>query len=453
MKRLGLTALLLAAPSTAMAFQLSGYMWETDDLPLNFVMSDYLEDSLPQNPDANTGLYYQEKALVRSYCNWHWTEACDVLLPDDTVYDAAPCAEISYSYGGMVPGNEGPTNDGINKIYFDDPSDDAGTGVNGFMRPRTANVLIKEIAGEFIYKLVDADIVFNDNIDWGTTEDIEAGCVGGEMAIESTATHEVGHLWGMGHSCEQDEVCSNDAFLSATMFWTGGACDTSRSEINNDDVDGITALYGPFATFKTQSPRFGPAPLEVCFELVTEDVITDASWNFGDGNRSEELEPCHTYTDQGQYTVTANLTGDSETCGEWDFDYRELAYVLVCEEPKPEFYAEAAANTAGTVYQMITTTDVSTYGCIDEIEWAVFDKKGGEELQSIGAWSPKIDFDGPGDYWVELTVGGPAGSNSAGFSVNVEEQTLGACTSAPQRKGGLAGLVLALGVLLRRRRR
>jgi len=452
MKRLGLTALLFAAPSTAMAFQLSGYMWDTDDLPLSFVMSDYLEDSLPQNPDANTGLYYQEQSMIRSYCNWHWTPECDALLPDDPVVDAAPCAEISYSYGGMVPGHEGPTNDGINKIYFDDPSDDAGAGVNGFMRPRTANVLIKEIAGEFIYKLVDADIVFNDNIDWGTTEDIEAGCGGGEMALESTGTHEVGHLWGMGHSCEQDEVCSNDAFLSATMFWTGGPCDTSRSEINNDDVDGITAIYGPFATFSTQSPRFGPAPLEVCFDLVTEDVITAASWNFGDGERSEELEPCHTYEEQGQYTVTANLTGDSETCGEWDFDYRELAYVLVCEVPAPEFFAEAAENTAGFVYQMINSTDVTTYGCIDEINWSVYDKKDGELLQSIGAWSPKINFDGEGDYWVELTVGGPAGSSTAGLKVTVEEQTLGGCVSTGSRAGGFAGMLLVFGLLLRRRR-
>lgn len=451
MKRLGFAAVLLAVPSTASAFQLLGYMWDTESLPVEFVMSDYLEDSLPQNADGTTGLYYQEISMIRSFCNWHWTDMCEELLPNDEVFDSAPCAEISYNYGGMVPGNEGPTNDGINKIYFDDPSDDAGVGVNGFMRPRTANVLVKEIAGEFIYKLVDADIVFNDNIDWGTTEDIEAGCVGGEMAIESTGTHEVGHLWGMGHSCEQDEPCANDSFLSATMFWTGGACDTSRSEINNDDVDGITALYGPFATFSTQSPRFGPAPLEVCFDLVTEDVITTAAWNFGDGNKSEELEPCHTYQEQGQYTVSANLTGDSSTCGEWDFDYRELAYILVCEVPSPVFMAEPAENTAGTVYQMLNETDVSTYGCIDEINWSVYSEKGGELLQSIGAWSPKIEFDGPGEYYVELTVGGPAGSASAELNVVVEEQTLGGCSSTSRSAGGFAGLLLALGLMWRRR--
>jgi len=216
--------------------------------------------------------------------------------------------------------------------------------------------------------------------------------------------------------------------------------------------DGITALYGPFATFTTQSPRFGPAPLEVNFELVTEDVITSASWNFGDGERSTELEPSHTYQEQGQYTVTANLVGDSDTCGEWDFDYRELAYVLVCEVPSPVFFAEAAENTAGTVYQMINETDVTTYGCIDEINWAVYDKEGGELLQSIGAWSPKINFDGVGDYWVELTVGGPAGAQTSGLSVTVEEQTLSACATTGRRAGGLLGLFFAFGLLLRRRR-
>ena len=74
MKRLGFAAVLLAVPSTASAFQLLGYMWDTDSLPVEFVMSDYLEDSLPQNADGTTGLYYQEVSMTRSFCNWHWTD-------------------------------------------------------------------------------------------------------------------------------------------------------------------------------------------------------------------------------------------------------------------------------------------------------------------------------------------------------------------------------------------
>ena len=376
---------------TAHAYQLSGYMWDTDDLPLKFFMSDYLEDSLPQSQNSDNGLYYQEEALLKSYCNWHWQEelpnACDLNDPtegcldpnfystcgdlsnDTTVYEDAPCAAISFAYGGLHAGHEGPTNDGINKIYFDDPGDDAGAGVNGFMRPRTENVLIKEVGGEFIYHLVDTDIVFNDNIDWGTTDDIDAGCVGGEMALESTSTHEVGHSWGLGHSCEQDEICSNDAFLSATMFWTGGPCDTTRAAIGSDDIQSITALYGPFATFTTEDARFGKAPLDVCFDLVTEDVINYASWNFGDGEGVEgseetQLNPCHTYEDQGQYTVTVAMGGEGEACGEWDYTYRELAYVLACAAPH---VAEDLAGMFtyehhdGLIYQMYNQADTTVY--------------------------------------------------------------------------------------------
>ena len=456
----------LLSSGSAHAYELSGYMWNTDDLPLKFFISDYLEDSLPQSQNPDNGLYYQEEALLKSYCNWNHQpdglplgldpnvySTCDDLGTEISVYEDAPCAAITFAYGGLHAGHEGPTNDGINKVYFDDPGDDAGAGVNGFMRPRTENILIKEVGGEFIYHLVDADIVFNDNIDWGTTDDIDAGCVGGEMALESTATHEVGHLWGLGHSCEQDDICSNDAFLSATMFWTGGPCDTSRAAIGSDDIQSITALYGPFATFTTEDERFGKAPLELCFDLVTEDVISSANWNFGDGESSDKLEPCHTYEDQGQFTVTAELVGLSETCGEWSFDYRELAYVLVCEVPLPEFTAESVEGTDTLVYQMINDTDVSTYGCIDEIEWKVWD--GTEEIHDVGAWSPKFEFPHPGDYTVQLTVGGHAGNAVAELTVSVEEQPAGfgcATSRSLPLGGGLATLMLAMLGLVRRRR-
>ncbi len=451
----------------ASAFNLSGYMWDTEYQPVKFFISDYLEDSLPQTPNADNGLYYQEEAIIKSYCNWFWQEdlpegldpavykTCGDLSTDTTQYEHAECAAISFAYGGLHAGHEGPTNDGINKVYFDDPSEDAGAGVNGFMRPRSQNVLVKEVAGEFIYQLVDTDIVFNDNIDWGTTDDIDAGCVGGEMALESTATHEVGHSWGLGHSCEQEDICSNDAFLTATMFWTGGPCDTTRASINSDDIQSITALYGPFATFTTNDERFGKVPLDICFDLVTEDVISEAAWNFGDGQGSEDLEPCHTYEEQGQFTVTAELIGLSETCGTWSFDYRELAYVLVCDVPQPEFGARRAVGEDGLVYQLINATDVSTYGCIDEVEWVVWN--GSEMLQTIGAWAPKVEFPHPGDYRVVLTVGGHAGNAVAEMVLTVTEPSngilgLGCATSGTRGVGGLAGFLLVLAGLVRRRR-
>ncbi len=433
----------LGASSTAHAYQLIGYMWDPEEYPITFFTTDYLEDSLPQAPDPSTGLYYQEQVMVDSFTNW---------------FDAE-CAVIEVDYGGQHPGNGGAANDGVNKIFFDDPADDYGTGINAVMVPRgrTTAVTLKNIGGDLIFKNLDNDIVFNDDIDWGTSEDIDDGrCSQGEMAIESTGTHEVGHLYGLDHSCEKEDICTDEAFRNATMFWSGGACDTSRAEINSDDIAGITALYGPFATFTTESDRFGSTPLTIDFEMVTDEDVESASWNFGDGETSTELEPSHEYTGQGQFTVSATFSGDSDQCGTWSFESRQLAYVLACEIPEPIFSlenAEAAGQTElpeeGIAYQAINQTDVSTYGCIDAIAWQI--EQGGEPVgEPLGAWSPLLVFPEEGDYTVRMTAGGPAGRAEAVLEVSVEEAK-GCATSGVSPMGGIAGLLLALVAGFRRR--
>ena len=311
-----------------------------------------------------------------------------------------------------------------------------------------------------IFKNIDNDIPYTDNIDWGTTEDIDEGrCSSGEMAIESTGTHEIGHLWGMGHSCEEGEICVDESYRSATMFWTGGSCDTSRAQINSDDIAGITALYGPFASFEISddTPTFGPTPLGIQFELVTDEEVTDADWNFGDGtDGSTELEPFHEYEVQGQFTPSVVFSGESEQCGTWTFESSQLAAVLACEIPEPVFSLQATMN-AGYVdldedliaYQVINQTDVSTYGCIDTVAFQI--EKNGEPVgEPVGAWSPVLLFDEEGDYTVRMTAGGPAGRAEATLDLSAE--AMGGCASTGAAPvGGLAGLVLALVAGLRRR--
>jgi len=436
----------LAVPS-ARAYELLGYAWAAEDFPLKWYMTDYEEDSLENAPQYGYGSIsdYQIAMMSESYSNWY----------------AADCAEISDEFAGIDPGNEGTTNDGINKVYFDDPLGTEGAGVLAVAQYRVTSEFLREQDGIYLYRFGDVDITFNDNVNWGLTEELEEACTGESFGIEHVATHEIGHLWGLGHSCEEDDVCTDEALRYATMYWQTSACDLGQAEINSDDTAGINALYGPYATFSTDDERFGGVPLEICFDLFTSESaeVTSVAWSFGDGQTSTELEPCHTYEQQGQFSVVVTIQGTSEACDDWSFDYRERSYIVACAEPGPGIDPETGSpygglftyqHVEGLQYQLVNRTDTSVYGCLDTVVWQVY--SGSELIDEISAWSPKIELPEEGTYRVLLNVGGPGGMGAAELEIDTTADKDGGCNSA-QAGLGLLGLLGSLGMAVSRRRR
>jgi hypothetical protein len=78
-------------------------------------------------------------------------------------------------------------------------------------------------------------------------------------------------------------------------------------------------------------PTWGPAPLTVHFSPETFDRtdITEFHWDFGDGSKSDERAPTHTYTKPGDYT--AKVTAVSPT-GFSDWSWQDITV----EEPDSE---------------------------------------------------------------------------------------------------------------------
>ena len=71
----------------------------------------------------------------------------------------------------------------------------------------------------------------------------------------------------------------------------------------------------PTADFSA-SPTSGPAPLSVFFEdrsMLPGASITEWRWDFGDGVKSSERNPAHTFTAPGTYDVSLTVTSPSGT--------------------------------------------------------------------------------------------------------------------------------------------
>jgi len=370
---------LLSLPM-ALAWKHTGTVWTDDQIPIKWFMDDGREESLMADPDDE----YDQQVIQTAWENWYVAE-CAAYTIDD-------------KYSGRADYGKRDYNDGLTVFYWNDPNDEAGAGVLGVTYTLPAGTIIKIANGRTYYGVVGSDIIFNDNVDFGRTEDIEAGRCSGETAIEGVATHEIGHMWGLGHSCEQGEVCTDTAMQQATMFWSVGPCDLGQNDPNEDDIASINALYGPSATFAAVTAQAGATPLPVTFEITpsSDDVeVSAAQWYFGDGGTSTEIRPTHTYETKGQFTVSADITLSTDVCGEVTYSQSQLGMIIACEQPAPE-----------------------------------------------------LQFPAAGTYTIVMNVGGPAGLKADQLTIEVAESS-GGCNTVPMT--GLAGLLAGLAALRRRR--
>ena len=82
------------------------------------------------------------------------------------------------------------------------------------------------------------EVVYSSELDWllpGET------CEGDDIHLTSILVHQLGHALGLGHSCEQDEICLDTDELEAAMYWSMLPC--TEVVPNADDHDGVEALY------------------------------------------------------------------------------------------------------------------------------------------------------------------------------------------------------------------
>ncbi|MBI5669851.1 MAG: PKD domain-containing protein [Chloroflexi bacterium] len=189
-----------------------------------------------------------------------------------------------------------------------------------------------------------------------------------------------------------------------------------------DDAQGtVTAaqpIAAPDAAF-TPNPAEGNAPLTVQFTNQSSGQNLTHVWDFGDGTTSNEVNPAHTYTNPGTYTVRLNVANEG---GKDNAEAQvRVAQPLPTDTPAPtltpipaEPVAAFTANpTSGDAPLTVQFTNQSS-GDITSIVWNF-----GDGSPETGEPNPAHVYNTAGAYTVTLTVNGPGGSNATQQTITV----------------------------------
>ncbi len=448
--------IVLALPGSASAWSHTYQVWvPQEDFPLEFYVAGRADcEETVVNTLADPENYCQV-AMKAAHDEWG---------------NSAGCASLTNLYMGENENRGNNNGDLMNSTAFNDPGPDGDITTrddDDILEPGTLAVTYTLAVDQLfvfdghVYRhSTDSDIVFAEDVSFGAPEDMGPGC-SGRTSFLGVATHEVGHRWGMDHSCQKEDPCPDPTLLDATMYWAGGDCDIKSDDLNSDDIEGITALYGPSASFTcshevSEDLATGNVPFELKCSVVSDylDEIDSVAWGWGDGGTSEGPNASHVYEASGNYTVEVEVHGNRDACGEegWTNQFRKVGFVRACAEPTPEFRIQ---HVDGLKYAMLNETDVSVYGCYSNIEWQVYAGEGvsGEPLADLtyNGWEPNITFPDDGTYTVVLNIGGPAGTGASSltFEANNHRGTGYGCNTAAAGGSAIALSALA-GLVIRR---
>ncbi len=161
---------------------------------------------------------------------------------------------------------------------------------------------------------------------------------------------------------------------------------------SNTTTSTITVLGPPTAGFTVQNAGLG-----VVLSNTSQNATT-YSWNFGDGNTSNEANPTHTYALPGNYTIILRA---ENACGATEFSSNiEIQGAAPIAGFKPN-------ATLGCVPFTVQFTDQSA-GNPTAWSWTF---PGGNPLTS-SAQNPSVTYSVPGIYPVTLEATNAYGSNS-----------------------------------------
>lgn len=267
---------------------------------------------------------------------------------------------------------------------------------------------------------------------------VQGGDVDGELAVEAHRLLEAYYYLGYYSYDRSLDILANEATGFAGWLIPGNDYELYMDELANS-ADQAMARCGLLATsamlasqenpldlqatddeygwlqglVRDYVPEDGTAmPLEahatadvtsgtgsVTVQFTDESVgATSKSWDFGDGTRSTQANPSHTFDAAGVYVVTLTVSDGSE-------QDTSLPMTITVEEEAPSA-SFMASNIGGAGPLEVTFSDTSDGGAITSWTWSFGDGATSSEQNPVHV------YELPGTYSVELVVAGPGGTST-----------------------------------------
>jgi len=207
------------------------------------------------------------------------------------------------------------------------------------------------------------------------------------------------------------DLKAGDLIAGAYVFGLTVTDNESDSAFDDLTLTVFPAVVIPLSAQAEATPLTGTSPLEVAFTgSNSTGEITSYSWDFKDGNTSEETNPVHTFTDLGSYEVVLIVSDDG---GMTDSD----TITINVSEPVVELSAQAEATPLTGISPLeVTFTGSGSTGEITSYSWDFMD--GNTSVET----NPVHTFSDSGSYEVVLTVSDDGGMTSSDtIIINVSE--------------------------------
>lgn len=202
-------------------------------------------------------------------------------------------------------------------------------------------------------------------------------------------------LWSFGDNTSSSQTNPTHTYTQKGLYSVSLAVLGPGGSDTKNKADYIQVYAQVQAEF-TYDKTSGQVPLTVQFTNQSTGDWTSLSWDFGDGSSSNLVNPNHTYTNPGDYTVILTASGPGGVDSEQKNNLIHVDYAL----PIADFTADVTSGTAPLSVQFTnTSTNATSY------LWEFGD--GGTSALA----SPSHTFTSPGTYTVTLTANGPGGSD------------------------------------------